>query len=229
MRRSCSAACPAGRASTTSIAACTPYAVRIQKMPRQSAKASTALPSAGREDRRGAHHQRSAVTCSTCRGVALGEIAHHRARDHHAGRRADRGDALGTRTATGSMAPARSQAGERIDRGRDDQRPLAAEPVGQCALAELAHREPGEPGGERQLRRTRRARRTRPRSPGRPAGTCRSRPARPRSGSRAAWGARRDSGLPPVRSPRRGCPSPIRHGSIARRPRNWVSNRHFVR
>ena len=44
-----------------------------------------------------------------------------------------------------------AQAGQRIDRGGDDQRALAAEPVGQRALAELSDRQAGEPRGEGEL------------------------------------------------------------------------------
>ena len=102
-------------------------------MPRQSANASTALPTAGRQDRRRAHHQRQPRQQHR-RGVALGQIAHHRARDHHAGRCTDRGERAEGGQPLDRRRQRAAQAGERIDGGGDDQRPLAAEPVGQRAL-----------------------------------------------------------------------------------------------
>ena len=106
----------------------------------------------GRQDRCRAHHQRQPRQQHR-RRMALGEITHHRARDHHAGRCADRGERSKGRKPLDRRCERAAQAGERIDGGGHDQRPFAAEPVGQRALGHLPDRQSREPGGECQLRR----------------------------------------------------------------------------
>ena len=84
--------------------------------------------------------------------MAVGQVAHHGARDHHAGGGGEGRDRAEDRQPADRGRQRAADAGEGEQRGADHQGDAAAEPVGERALGDLADGEAGEPGGEGELR-----------------------------------------------------------------------------